>query len=493
MGKRGADVQLTKDDVADDDDVNQNDASTSAPVRASEQVMAQRRVIQLGRDATGKVDLTKKAKVVNPFANIDLRVKNTNSAPAASFDFGAIPATAATPATAAASNNTVTADALKAQENTTETSAAASKEEKKTTSGAAEAVPAADIKNGAKNDSTTTNADASVTKPASSSTFGGFGSGTAFKGFGEAAAPASSGFGSAAAGSGFSFASSFPTTTSSLFGQAAVGSSSNATIPFTFGSTKPFDANAAAANNADNDEDETTSAGRNIAPIADLPTDYHCSTGEEDETVLLSMRCHVRRWVPAAAANETNDGANDGAPSVNNVKAVAPSEQFAIATDNKTAAAAAGNEGDAKSSDENKNHSLSAAATTANGAWKEVGTGPLKLLQQTNDATMLRVVQRRESFIHGPPTRVALNLPLYAQTRVELVSDKYVKVISPLPVYLPTNSDSSEGSSDATAAASFSFLFKFKDLKEASEFHVKLVAECTANARPAAKSGSSSK
>jgi hypothetical protein len=71
-------------------------------------------------------------------------------------------------------------------------------------------------------------------------------------------------------------------------------------------------------------------------------------------------------------------------------------------------------------------------------SWKEVGTGPLRILQLRQEHksqgelntknTSTRVVQRRESTPGGPGTKVILNIPVRREAVVHRQGDKHVMV-----------------------------------------------------------------
>jgi len=58
--------------------------------------------------------------------------------------------------------------------------------------------------------------------------------------------------------------------------------------------------------------------------------------------------------------------------------------------------------------------------------WKEVGIGPLRLLQN-NTTKSYRIVQRRESTPHGAGTKLILNVGLVCG-KVDREAEKYVRV-----------------------------------------------------------------
>lgn len=64
------------------------------------------------------------------------------------------------------------------------------------------------------------------------------------------------------------------------------------------------------------------------------------------------------------------------------------------------------------------------------GKWAECGIGPLRILQSKSNETFNRIVIRRESYPHGPGTKLLLNRRLSACTAVDKVDDKSLRLSS---------------------------------------------------------------
>lgn len=173
--------------------------------------------------------------------------------------------------------------------------------------------------------------------------------------------------------------------TFSGFGQAA-----KSTNTFGFGS-----AVTKSTSTTDSDkktEDDTSKAKEEQKLVVQLPQNVDIVSGEEDAKLLYTVRSKTFQLVAAAAAQT---------PAAHDVPhpSVPPSSSTAsVAKDKK--------EGD-------------------EWTWKEVGIGPLKLLQEEDS---FRLVQHRQVEPTGAITKLLWNLPLYSSTKVTAVNDKNVRV-----------------------------------------------------------------
>ena len=470
-GKRGAENQITKDDPEESDGSrdHHDDEPTAASRMAPPEVLAQRRIVRLGRDAQGRIDVTQPARRVNPFAAVDLTagLGTSQSTTTATVSTG----------TAASSNAAAAAPSTAALETVATTNESAASEPKPT---AAEDSSKPEEATAAESTSTTTSKPSTTTTTTTGfGGAGGFGSGgTTYKGFAEAfAQPASAvtttggGFGATSTSTttgfgGFTFGSSTATGSTTGFSFGGAGSSAN-------GSSSSAFVFAPAASVDSNDTVEGDATANDISTRAvDLPTEYVCETGEEHEDVLINHRCFTKRWGTdkkvnggAAANMEPKKAAMSVPPSTQMQSVPGQTETTKPAADTASTTTAAG---------------VAAAETTENGfKWIDVGKGPIKLLQSQTDPSSLRIVQRREESANGRATALILNVILYRECTLVQASDKLVKIIFPVPT-APT--PELHASKDETQR-SRTYIFKFGQPTEAENFYTKLLTECLANAK----------
>ena len=313
-----------------------------------------------------------------------------------------------------------------------------------------------------------------------------FGAGSSFSGFrpstslSSAASPSPPGFASLmdANGGGLSSSSGFSTPNIGAAATAfAAPSHGNSVSGYTFGLfVKSQGAHCAPSN--------PSQGSCSSRALVNLPERVELTTGEEDETNLLAVRCKSYKWVieegktdgEPATPHEIHSKHHDGSESTktqrkletNNAShpSVPPSANF-----DDGAATACGS-------------SSSPIFPSSGHRWQELGIGPLKVLQKVRSpdsnaphsgadsgstclvsgnrspdvgSTTTRLVQRRESAPNGPATKVILNVPLWKESTLARSSERYVS--------LTTLSESGQGET---------FLFKFKAPADANVFIAKL-------------------
>jgi len=256
---------------------------------------------------------------------------------------------------------------------------------------------------------------------------GGFGSSSSTSGFGTDTGNKTSGFGG--------FGSSSTTTASSSAPKSFFGSGANSSITFSF--SKGADSEPAAKGNEN---------------PANLPDFVDLKTGEEDEEAIHSGRCKAFEWFIVGENDGGNSAGNEtdhnGEPAVNSAKnpSVQSSTQFQTTI----------------STSESKDPSNKGGASdTEEGKWKELGTGPVKILKSKSRPARLRLVQRRESSKNGPATKVILNAPLWKESTCE--RDRQAQQY----LHLKTLKD----------GKMCQFLLKFKESHDAGYFHHHLMEE----------------
>ena len=468
--KRVAGRQLTKDDENEPEGTGSEEPVTVGTIpKASEEVLKTRRIAKIARNKDGTVDWSKK-KTANPFAAVNLVAPTSN-------------------------------DKKEDDKDTTTTQA------KSPIFGVNAPFSGFDaVKN---------RGSGFGSSSASSGGFGSAGFGTGFGGFGTTSSTTSTPF------SGFGSTTAATTTTSSVFGGAAKsgpstgestskealeetdGAKSQSTFNFSFAplpkqqqqsqstagdnSTEPLGESAAAGAST---EPTTTTTSQNTL----LPTDYQPQSGEENEILLLEVKCKTHRWGPASG-NSTTDSNHESSTTTSLVSAAVPptesslssssskpnpnteeSDQKPNTTDKPEGSssekdATTATKSDTKGSEPNaeSTSSSSSAPTTTKSdmAWHEVGIGPLRILQSNettndNNATKkpsVRLVQRRQ-INTASATKVLINQQLFAESTIAKPSDRHVKFSTP-----------AGGGGEATAnggSGATTLLFRFGKAQEAT-------------------------
>ncbi|VEU37290.1 unnamed protein product [Pseudo-nitzschia multistriata] len=439
--KRGADHQITKDDYDYDPDDEENDGAEADErlkqgfSRAPDDVLKRRKIVRVKRPSAAPPP----AKVLaaagpasgasgsNPFASTSLSAPSGNNGNTSGNGnpFAGAKLVSSAPDSAATSDPDP-------NPNPTGTKGGAEKEKETGPAkkkvfgfGSASGFGAASSANG--------------TSGFGSSTGGGFaGVGSSGGGFGSSSGGAS-GFGSAVSSGGgetkgfggFGSSSAAPSSLSNSNGgptKSLFGSTGSSGISFNFSKAD----SSADAKGKDNP--------------ANLPDtdDLDLKTGEEDEETIHSGRCKAFEWtVPedTGAGTLAEAGADRGdAPEPSKTKnpSVRSSTQFETAI--STGGGAKDSEG-------------------KGGRWKELGTGPVKILRSTKHKDRLRLVQRRESSKMGPATKVILNAPLWKESTCE--RDRQAQQY----LHLKTIKDGRMSQ----------FLLKFREAHDAGTFHHHLV------------------
>jgi NUP50 (Nucleoporin 50 kDa) len=298
----------------------------------------------------------------------------------------------------------------------------------------------------------------------STSGFSGFGSvakASGFAGFSTLPATSGSGFGSAAATAepADGGASGATTAKSSVFGglagfsgfAAAANTAAGSGGGFTFGkpagtadlaadaSSKP---SPSSKENKESGEGEANGGGAAAAEEVDpavpekaspqpkqgpqLPTEYELVSGEESEKILLELRCRTYRWGPQQLESDNHKAGSDSKATATAILSVPPSSSSSAFAKDESPSKETGEENKASSSALGTSH-----ADTSQPAckWHEAGIGPLRiLLNPTSNA--LRLVQRRESTINGPATKVVWNVSLWKESVVKPLGDRHVQISS---------------------------------------------------------------
>jgi hypothetical protein len=149
-----------------------------------------------------------------------------------------------------------------------------------------------------------------------------------------------------------------------------------------------------------------------------LPTDYELISGEESEKMLLEMRCRTYRWAPHQVVSDLA-----AAPALS----VPPSGSSGFSSDSKLGPSAAANRAGGDSNGPGAASVDPDQQPTCK--WHEAGIGPLRILwDPASDG--LRLVQRRESTINGPATKVVWNVKLWKESTVARPGDKHVQISS---------------------------------------------------------------
>jgi NUP50 (Nucleoporin 50 kDa) len=158
-----------------------------------------------------------------------------------------------------------------------------------------------------------------------------------------------------------------------------------------------------------------------------LPTEYELVSGEESEKILMEQRCRTYRWGPQPVESDTA-GSDSKAAAILSVPPSASSSAFS-----KDSAAA--EEESSKESGDDKDPSPGPGSAQVDPnrqpacKWHEAGIGPLRILLNP-ESNRLRLVQRRESTINGPATKVVWNVNLWRESAVKPVGDRHVQISS---------------------------------------------------------------
>lgn len=441
---------MTKDDYqrdAEHENEDENDHLEGAGFsKASEQVLANRRLVKAKRPST-KVETSKNVALErtsaatstsNPFASVNLVASEppaadlTTTAEQKEEDSGDAEKITA----AARPNDTATATVTTSTEphESSFTSATTSSASKKAR------IDDHDDKEVEKDDTTTT------------STPFVFGASTGFRGFATAASNGSSstGFGAAAAAGtgGFAFfggGNSSSTTFSSGFGSLGGENKNNhrfALISSTRNSSSSHDessSTAAVAASSSSEGKTTTTTSTPHQPVAQLPVQYELKSGEEDEIVILELRCKTYRRGPSSnSSTDTSQAILDNTKIVGKNPSVPHSESSLLTT---TTSSKPSGDQDADTNVEQSpsqtttttttptvTSSTDNALSTSTMEWHEVGIGPLKILRHNQKRSNHRMVQRRESTPGGSATIVILNARL-REFVVTAPSEKHVQIV----------------------------------------------------------------
>jgi len=229
-----------------------------------------------------------------------------------------------------------------------------------------------------------------------------FGSGTT-SGFGSITAnggtKSSLGFGSVSS-SGTNGTTSTTSGFGSFGGGFAASTSSKSTPTFSFGTTTTGKSTFGTSNGSSKDSTSTKDSHGNSSSTAAFPkSTQKVSNGEEGEECIFEIRAKLYKLVSkkSAKANSVKSTEKTGIPHSSELKA---------------------------SVDDDKNGNGNANSSNKNDEdWQEVGIGPLRILQKSekDDATRLRLVQRRES-----SQVLILNARLRPELQVLRKGEKYV-------------------------------------------------------------------
>lgn len=299
-----------------------------------------------------------------------------------------------------------------------------------------------------------------------------FGAGSTYSGFGSAVASSAStkasGFAGllSAHGNGSSLSLGFGTST--LPAQARDATSVSTTV---FGSSSGYTTGGFGGSTPG-----ASAGGPGSASVVTLPEHVELTTGEEDETNILAVRCKSYKWVVEENKAETEVPCSShsarkessySSPPLDYMKtpshpSVPPSANFNEENFN---------EGSSKVSEKTLG---SNRGDTPSHRWQELGIGPMKLLRESPPtcpiepismasmpdafaSTRVRLVQRRESAPNGPATKVILNVPLWKESTHAKSSERHIS--------LTTLNETGMGET---------YLFKFKTSTEANLFSSKL-------------------
>lgn len=314
--------------------------------------------------------------------------------------------------------------------------------------------------------------DASKTSKSSTKVFG---SGASFSGFGSAAAKSddktSSGFGSTSGGfgsaaGGFKGFATAPKTSGGFggFGSAAASGGGTTKNLFDTSNAPAFGFGAKKTTTDDAEEKDGAEAGSKspnaspAKPALKLPDQVELTTGEEKEEKLFECRVktHVMENTKEKGDKESaTQSASVAAPSV-----PPSSSSFSTATAKPTASepdAAAG-------ASPNSKADAKGEATGVKKEWKELGVGPLKVLE--GGPNKFRLVQRYQGKNPGDqPTKVILNVPFFKESVVSKPGDKYVHLTSFLP------SEEGKGCEPTT------FSFKMKEEAQVKKLYELLLSK----------------
>ena len=178
-------------------------------------------------------------------------------------------------------------------------------------------------------------------------------------------------------------------------------------------------------------EDGATEASPTKKSPVKLPDQVKLTTGEEEERVLLEIRCKTYKLVDTSLEETQNNSANEerkAAPSV-------PPSSSSAFSKSSGADAAAGSPAKDSSDDATKKDDESAIGADRSKdkqgkmRWQEIGIGPIKIL--AGGPNKLRLVQRQEISAHGPGSKVILNEAFWKEANLTKPGDKYVQLTLP--------------------------------------------------------------
>lgn len=474
--KRQADRQITKDDGDDDDDDDDENgdkdssqnANSAAPfARASAEVLATRRIVKVKRPGSSTAESN--AAKSNPFASTTLLsdVKDSSSSSNNNSSSNSNNATSAAPSKIFGSSTGFSG--FKAAAAATTTSAF----------GFGASTTASN------SNSTSTSTPGFGSPPAASGIFGSAFTSSANVTDSASATPSSTGFQTTFATKAESDTSQGDASSSLFF----FNKNSTTAPTFSFGKKPSSEGSPGSALSS------ATPAVATAAPPLVLPDQVNLSTGEEDEINIHESRCKSFQWVvvekeitPEAKSSDSTSPVDSATASSDTLETTAipsvkPSESFQIknspagkqktdkengdvdtdADTNQENGETAATTTEASLASTNKPPSSQIAATTTSASstnpqyrWKELGTGPMKLLQSQRDPERVRLVQRRESTPNGNATKVILNLHVWKESRAQLKNKGQENYLS--FTTLDENGDTS------------TYLWKFKQVHEARMF-----------------------
>ena len=338
-----------------------------------------------------------------------------------------------------------------------------------------------------KNDSSSSNdLDSSANKSSTPSTsFGGFGSAfssTPFSGFSSFATQSNS---------NTSIFSSTTKASSSLFGNNNISgfgsSATGSTATSSLFQKKTSESNEEGDDDDDDDENNENNANNDDDEISPLsPSLPKCtvpvSNGEENEKCRFNIRAKLYKLVRVVDSQQSNTNGNFSiGASEGIVPSVPPASK--IGFDITNTSSTFNNKADENvttTSENNHNKETSSLPQDEKKMeWKEVGIGPLRILEgeSSENHHHVRLVQRRESTPGGSGTKLILNLPLRNECKVTRKSDKCV-FLAAFEVIMDavqndvietkdTEDDSNELGTKKISFESVQYLFKVKTVAEA--------------------------
>jgi hypothetical protein len=426
--KRGADRQITKDDGEESEDGNE-DAVKGPFKKASAEVMQKRRIVKVKRPSASGGGADDAA--VPSTGTMIAEDKGATSMPSIPEEKESSSAEAA-PQDSNHNEESVVEDSSEAKPSTSSFGAAA------------KANPFANISFSAGSTGTGGGGGfGAMTKSAtptfgSSAKFGSVGSsGFVFDASKSQAKPASTSSDAAADPSADEITRASPSSLG-VFGRgasitgfgAATGTGTPSTITgFGFGNatTSPATGFGGSAPNGEASSSLLAGSGKNTA---DAESVFPSATadaadpanGEENEKCILQTRVKLFRLV------EKKSGSKAAAESSSTDKKDEETTKDDSNTEDKKSEDEAA--GDTDKKEEEKKDDITPAVEKE---WKEVGTGPVRILKHTSEEAQYRIVQRRETSPGGAGTKLILNVMVSpTETHVERHADKHVRLTTVL-------------------------------------------------------------